>query len=171
VVTDGRASTIERVRTQLELAFPGAEAQTGRDLFAAENQQLHDTEHLADVALLVTLLIAGCSLAVSVAGGLVERKRPFALLRLAGVRLRELHRVVFAEAAAPLLIVSAVSVALGFAVDAILVDLVGGRQTFHLPTIGFWVSLVGGLACALAIVAATLPLLDRVTSVETARFE
>jgi predicted lysophospholipase L1 biosynthesis ABC-type transport system permease subunit len=171
VVTDGRAAAVEEVRTQLERAFPGSSAETGRDLYADESQQLHDTEHLADVALVVTLLIAGCSLAVSVAGGLVERKRPFALLRLTGVRLRELDRVVLAEAAAPLLVVSGVSVALGFAVDALLVKLVGGRQTFQFPPVGYWVSLGAGLACALAIVAATLPLLDRVTSLETARFE
>jgi hypothetical protein len=169
--TDGRDATIERVRTQLEIAFPQAQALTGRDIYAEENWQVRDTLRLTHIALVVTLLIAGCSLAVSVAGGLVERKRPFALLRLAGMPLRQLHRVVFAEAAAPLLVVSAVSVALGFAVDAILVTIIGGDVAFRLPTLDYWIALATGLTLALVIVCATLPLLDRLTSLESARFE
>jgi predicted lysophospholipase L1 biosynthesis ABC-type transport system permease subunit len=171
VVTNGNTATIERVRTQLELAFPGSPAETGSDLSAEQNWQVHNIAQLSNVALALTLLIAGCSLAVSVAGALVERKRPFALLRLAGMPLRELHRVVLAEAAAPLLVVAAASVLLGFAVDAILIVAIGSSISFHLPTLGYWIALAGGLALALAIVSATLPLLDRVTSLETARFE
>jgi hypothetical protein len=41
-------------------------------------------ERLAFIAVALTLLVAGCSLAVAVGGGLVERKRPFSLLRLSG---------------------------------------------------------------------------------------
>jgi hypothetical protein len=47
-------------------------------------------ELMSNVGLGFVLLVAGCSLAV--AGGLVERKRPFALLRLSGMRVRDLHR-------------------------------------------------------------------------------
>ena len=65
---------------------------------------------------------------------------------------------------------AAASVVLGFVVDAILLAIIGGEQ-FHLPALGFWASLGGGLAFALLTVAATLPLLDRLTSLETARFE
>jgi predicted lysophospholipase L1 biosynthesis ABC-type transport system permease subunit len=171
VLTDGRSTTIERVRTDLENAFPGAPALTGSDLNAIDRQELTDAQRLTNIALLVTLLIAGCSLAVAVAGGLVERKRPFALLRLGGMPLRQLHRVVLAEAAGPLVVVAAVSAALGFLVDAILLAIVNGSESFHLPTAGYWFTLTGGLAVALLIVSATLPLLNRLTSLETARFE
>jgi hypothetical protein len=171
VLTNGNTATIERVRTRLDLAYPGSSAETGSDLSAEQNWQVHNIAQLSSVALGLTLLIAGCSLAVSVAGGLVERKRPFALLRLAGMPLRQLHRVVLAEAAAPLLVVAAASAALGFAVDAILIVSIGNSIGFRLPTLGYWVALAGGLALALVIVSATLPLLDRVTSLETARFE
>jgi hypothetical protein len=171
VLTDGRSATIERVRTDLEKAFPGAQALTGSDLNAQDRGELTTAERLTNIALLLTLLIAGCSLAVSVAGGLVDRKRPFALLRLGGMPLRQLHRVVFAEAAGPLLVVAAVSAGLGFLVDAILLAIVNGSESFHLPTAGYWFTLTGGLALALLIVGATFPLLDRLTSLETARFE
>jgi hypothetical protein len=171
VATDGRRSTIERVRTRLERAFAGAQALTGTDIDADRNAQLRDTTRLSNVALVVTLLIAGCSLAIAVAGGLVERKRPFALLRLAGMPLRQLHRVVIAEAAAPLLIIAAVCVGLGLAVSAILVGVTGGAITFHLPAVGYWLALGAGLIIALGIASATLPLLDRLTSLDAARFE
>jgi hypothetical protein len=171
VFTDGSTAAIERARTRLDIAFPGAAAMSGADLVAEGTREVRDIERLSNTALVVTLLIAGCSLAVSVAGGLVERKRPFALLRLAGMPLRDLHRVVIAEAAAPLLGVAATSVVLGFVVDALLLSLSATNETFHFPTAGYWVALAGGLGFALAIVAATLPLLDRLTSLETARFE
>jgi predicted lysophospholipase L1 biosynthesis ABC-type transport system permease subunit len=171
VFTNGSAVAIERARTLLERSFPGAQALTGRDIYAEWNSQVRDTARLSNIALVVTLLIAGCSLAVSVAGGLVERKRPFALLRLAGMPLGQLHRVILAEAAAPLVAVACVSVALGFAVDVLLIHAIGGATTFHLPAIGYWASLGAGMAFALGIVGGTLPLLDRLTSLESARFE
>jgi hypothetical protein len=50
----------------------------------------------------LTLIVAGCSLAVAVGGGLVDRKRPFTLLRVSGVPVSALSRVVLMEAALPL---------------------------------------------------------------------
>ncbi len=44
-------------------------------------------QQLADVIILASLPIAGCSLAASVVAGLTERKRPFSLLRLTGTPL------------------------------------------------------------------------------------
>ena len=43
-------------------------------------------KQLANVVVVAGLVIAGCSLAAGVAGGLSDRKRPFAMLRLAGPR-------------------------------------------------------------------------------------
>ncbi|HEX4490295.1 MAG TPA: FtsX-like permease family protein [Acidimicrobiia bacterium] len=171
VLTNGHFDTIEHVRTDLERAFPGSQAMTGTDINAVDRRELSDAERLTNIALLVTLLIAGCSLAVAVAGGLVERKRPFALLRLSGMPLRQLHRVVLAEAAWPLLVVAAASAVLGFVVNGMLLAIVNSNQRFRFPAPSYWLTLGGGLAIALAIVGATLPLLDRLTSLETARFE
>jgi FtsX-like permease family len=125
---------------------------------------------MSNVGLAFVLLIAGCSLAVAVAGGLVERKRPFALLRLSGMRLAELHRVVLAEAGGPLLVIAAGSAVVGMFVAALTLAVVGLHE-WRLPSLGFWDALAGGLALALAVVCTTLPLLDRLTSLESARFE
>ena len=53
-------------------------------------------------AVALTLIVAGCSLAVAVGGGLVDRKRPFTLLRVSGTQVGVLSRVVLLEAAVPL---------------------------------------------------------------------
>jgi hypothetical protein len=119
----------------------------------------------------VTLVIAGCSLAVAVAGSIVERRQPFALLRLAGTRLSDPRRVVLAEAAAPLLLVAIATSALGLGVTALTLASDASNPAFSLPGLDYWLALVGGLAVALAVVAATLPLLSRLTSPESVRIE
>jgi len=116
------------------------------------------------------LLVAGCSLAIAVSAGLIERKRPFALLRLSGVPVSSLNRVVLAEAAAPLLLVAAASAGLGLGVAALILKVVS-VSGWRPPAAGYWYALAAGISFALLTVAATLPLLKRVTSLETARFE
>jgi hypothetical protein len=176
VSTDGRPATVERVRTLLDTAAPAGDllAEASHDTTTG-NQKLLQLPRLSNVALLLTLLIAGCSLAVAVAGGLVERKQPFALLRLAGAHRSILNRVVLAEAAIPLLAITAASVALGLAVASALLVADGsgsGHGIAWQPRApGYWAALGAGLTLALLVVTATLPLLDRLTSLETARFE
>jgi FtsX-like permease family len=168
VGTDGRSANLERTRTAVERL--GATATTGAEDEIDDTEQIRTIERMSNVGLAFVLLIAGCSLAVAVAGGLVERKRPFALLRLSGMRLPELHRVVLAEAGGPLLVIAAGSAVIGLFVAALTLAVVGLHE-WRLPSLGFWGALAGGLALALAVVCTTLPLLDRLTSLESARFE
>jgi hypothetical protein len=70
-------------------------------------------EKIVYAAVALTLIVAGCSLAVAVAGGLVDRKRPFTLLRISGTQVGVLSKVALLEAAVPL--VAATVVAAGIA--------------------------------------------------------
>ena len=83
VGTNGSSAAIERARTSLETAFPdlGSPSTLG-EISPGASRLLAGWRQLADVAIIASLVIAACSLAVSVASGLVERKRPFSLLRL-----------------------------------------------------------------------------------------
>jgi cell division protein FtsX len=175
VVTTGNPAVVEQVRTILDAGRPGllGPAETSADINAAANQKLAHLSELADAALLITLIIAGCSLAVAVAGGLLERRRPLTLLRLAGVRRSELTRMVLAESALPLLALAAVSVALGLGVAAGLLVAAGSGSNvpWKPPQPPYWLSLGAGLTLAVLIVAATLPLLYRLTALDNARFE
>jgi len=168
--TDGSAATIERVRTIIETSAPATAPVTDADVRLVRLHLLTQLQRLSNVGLLLALLVAGCSLAIAVSAGLIERKRPFALLRLSGVPVSSLNRVVLAEAAAPLLLVAAASAGLGLGVAAMILKVVS-VSGWHPPAAGYWYALAAGISFALLTVVATLPLLKRVTSLETARFE
>ncbi|HEY3009133.1 MAG TPA: ABC transporter permease [Micromonosporaceae bacterium] len=170
VATDGSAPAIERARTILENTYPNSWAPpaTDDDFNSIFTSQLAGFQRLADVVILASLPIAGCSLAVSVAAGLSDRKRPFSLLRLSGTPLRTLRRVVALESAVPLLVVSVVAIGIGlFAAQLFLRAQM--HYTLRPPGIGYYAVVIAGLAISLGIIAATLPLLERITGPETAR--
>jgi ABC-type antimicrobial peptide transport system permease subunit len=125
----------------------------------------------------LTLITAGCSLAVTVGGSLVERQRSFTLLRVSGVSIRTLSAVILLEAALPLVVVSVIAAGIGLGVGIpvvkSLVSNVVSKNTVVLvhPSAGYYVTLGVGLAIALGLVVVTLPLLSRMTKPEEARFE
>ncbi|TDC27794.1 ABC transporter permease [Micromonospora sp. 15K316] len=171
VVNTTSQSGFEQARTTLSNAFPtGRFPASGAEWEANGARQLVQFQQLANVVMLASLPIAGCSLAVSVAGGLSDRRRPFSMLRLTGVRLRTLRRVVALETVVPLLVVAAVAIGMGF-LAAHLFLRAQLDYTLLAPKPSFWLLVAGGLVVSLGIVASTLPLLGRVTGPETARNE
>jgi predicted lysophospholipase L1 biosynthesis ABC-type transport system permease subunit len=169
VATDGSASSLERVRTTLERAFPFQGTPVGvESLDPSTARLLAMVQDMTDVIIVASLIIAASSLAVNIAAGLGERKRPFSLLRLTGVPIGVLRRVVALESALPLLLVAAVSIVVGLVSAALYlksqVDI-----AFRIPGIAYWTTVVGGLAASLAIIASTFPLLSRMTGPEVAR--
>jgi hypothetical protein len=98
-------------------------------------------EKIVYAAVALTLIVAGCSLAVAAGGGLVDRKRPFTLLRVGGAPVGVLSLVVLLEAAVPRL----------------------GQDYYALMGLG--------LAAAFGVITATLPLLRRMTSPGSVHFE
>lgn len=173
VLTDGRPASVEAVRTAAETATGSNNEflpETAADISAQSRQQAIELGRIADVGLLLTLLVAGLSLAISVAGGLLDRSRPFALLRLGGMRLRDLNRVLLAETALPLLAIAATSTGLGVLLASYATW--SAHAPWQPPGPAFWPALGAGLLLALALASAvTMPLLGRLTSLETARFE
>jgi predicted lysophospholipase L1 biosynthesis ABC-type transport system permease subunit len=169
VATDGSTGSLERSRTSLEQAFPfqgGGVAVDALDPSTA--RLLAMIQDMTDVIIVASLIIAACSLAVNIAAGLGERKRPFSLLRLTGVPTALLHRVVALESALPLLLVAAVSIVVGLVSSALYLHSQVGIA-FRAPGIAYWATVLGGLAASLAIIASTFPLLNRMTGPEFAR--
>jgi hypothetical protein len=171
VGTAGPASAIEAARTVIETAYPYLDppATVGEQAMQ-DSQLLTGEQQLADVVILVSLPIAGCALAVSVAAGLSDRKRPFSLLRLAGAPLGMLRRVVALESAVPLLVIAVVSVGMGFLAAQLFLRAQLG-YSLRPPGPGYYLIVLTGLTASLGIIASTLPLLNRVTGPETARNE
>ncbi|MCG5458049.1 ABC transporter permease [Micromonospora sp. PSH03] len=172
VDTDGSAATVERARTVLEAAFPAFRVAPNvpGDFESEFANTLRGWEQLANVVIIASLALGGCSLAVSVIGGLTERRRPFSLLRLSGAPVRVLRRVVALESAVPMLAVAAVAIGMGL-LAAHLFLRAQMDYTLVAPQPGFYVIVVVGLAACLGVIASTLPLLERITGPETARSE
>ena len=173
VATDGSGPAIEQVRTVLENApaYPTVIAPSSiADLVASSNSSKSADQQLVNVVVLVSLPIAGCTLAAGIAAGLADRKRPFSLLRLTGARLSMLRRVVALESAVPLLAVAAVAIGIGFGAAALYAIEAQGRPMVA-PGAAYYLITAGGIVAALGIIAGTFPLLARITGPEVARNE
>jgi hypothetical protein len=173
VATNGSVPAVEQARTVLENAhaYPSVNApSTLGDLITQSNSTNNAYQQLANTVILVSLLIAGCTLAAGIAAGLADRKRPFSLLRLTGARLAMLRRVVALESAVPLLAVAAVAIGTGFAAAAMFASL-QQQHPMVAPGAAYYLITAGGILAALGIIAATFPLLARITGPEVARNE
>jgi hypothetical protein len=174
------ASTLERVRTLLTSLdatvaigpIPltawqqgSVEPETFGEVAAIRNNDTRNIERVILAAVALTILVAGCSLAVTAGGSVIERKRPFTLLRLTGTPVSTLYRVVVAESMIPLLAASAVAAAVGFEISVPVVKAVlpAGAHDAH-PGHLYYLTVGAGLLASLLLISATLPLLARVSA-------
>jgi hypothetical protein len=182
LVRVNNAATLERARTYLAVHAPpqstsgqgqaATPPRTFAETVAIRTQRVELAGKLFDYAVALTVLVAGCSLAVSIGGALVDRKRPFTLLRVSGTPLSTLCRVVLLEAVVPLAAALLVAAGIAYGMSATAVVRLAPAGT-PIPglTATYYATLGIGLAVALAVVAATLPLLGRITAPASVRFE
>jgi predicted lysophospholipase L1 biosynthesis ABC-type transport system permease subunit len=148
------------------------EPETFGEVAQTRNDDVNNLERVVLVVLGLTLLVAGCSLAVAVGGSLVERKRPFTLLRVTGMPTGVLRGVVLLEAGLPLLVTSLVAAVTGALIAVPVVRaLVPKNAHVAYPGPVYYLTMGLGLLGSIAVIFATLPLLDRLTRTENARFE
>ncbi|MEV5893338.1 FtsX-like permease family protein [Nonomuraea fuscirosea] len=165
------AATLERVRTLL--ARYGADApMTFAEVAQTRATLFTQIENIALGMVALTLLTGGCSLVVAVGGGLMERRQPFTLLRLAGTPARTLASVVLLESALPLVLAAAVAAAAGFGVAGPLIDgLAMKNASPAMPGPVYFATAGAGLAASLLVILMALPLLRHMTAPDNARFE
>ncbi len=172
VQTNGSTTALERARTDLEVAFPNQQQTpvTFGEIDTSSRRTITEVQQIANAVIVASLVIAGCSLAVSVTAGISDRKRPLSLLRLAGAPLRVLRRMVVLEAAVPLLVISVFSAGLGFlAAELFLSSQLG--YSLRPPGVDYYLLVLGGIVVSLAVIASTLPLIERIAGPEVARNE
>jgi hypothetical protein len=175
-------STLERVRTYLTVHTA---PQTGGGLGSSptppqtfgETLQIRAARatlaaKIIYAAVALTLFVAGCSLAVAVGGGLIERKRPFTLLRVSGTPVGVLSVVILLEAAVPLVAATLLAATIAYGTSLLAFIRLAPAGT-ALPRLGHdYYTLMGvGLAVAFGVITVTLPLLRRMTAPSTIRFE
>ena len=134
------------------------------------NPTIREFANLAYVGIGVTLFVAVASLIVSTIGGLMERRRSLYTLRLGGMRLVQLKRLVMVESVAPLVITSILSCSIGVWTGAVFTKMFSTTlKPVLTPT---YFAIVGiGLAAAIIGIYLILPMVDRLTRVEANQTE
>jgi hypothetical protein len=175
-------TTLERVRTYLAVNAPPqvgggygnspTPPRTFGETLQIRTARAATFEKILYAAIALTLIVAGCSLAVSVGGGLVDRKRPFTLLRVSGTQVGVLSRVVLFEAAVPLVAATVVAAAIAYG-TSLLAFLRLAPVGTAIPQLGrdYYAIMGIGLVVAFGVITVTLPLLHRMTAPSTIRFE
>jgi hypothetical protein len=175
-------TTLERVRTYLAINAPPrvgggyGESPTPPRTFGEELRirlaRATTFEKILYAAVALTLIVAGCSLAVAVGGGLVDRKRPFTLMRVSGTPVSVLSRVVLSEAAVPLVAATVVAAAIAYGTSLMAFLRLAPVGT-AIPRLGrdYYTIMGIGLLIAFGVITVTLPLLRRMTAPSTIRFE
>jgi hypothetical protein len=153
------AAALEVVRTFLithtQGTVSGSAARTFGEAVQARVGVATIVQRLVDIAVGLTLLVAGCSLA-----------------GLSGTPTATLNRVVLLEAVLPLAAATVVAGVTAYLISLLTVEKMGPAGT-PLPALGhFYFETIGaGLIVSLLIIAMTLPLLRRITGTENVRFE
>ncbi|MGE5828854.1 MAG: FtsX-like permease family protein [Micromonosporaceae bacterium] len=170
IPTDGSLAAENRVRTQAANLVPNAIINSSRDPVDHNLETFfQDVDQLAAVAALFVLIVGAFGLTASMVGGLIERRRPLALLRASGVRLGELRRSVLLETAATMAAVSVAGVGVGM-----LLAYGSARQGgvhWRWPGPDLYGFIGGGVLAALLFSAIALPLLSLTTRHDAVRFE
>jgi hypothetical protein len=175
-------ATLERVRTYLAVNAPphvGGDSgnsptppRTFGETLQIRTARATTFEKILYAAIALTLIVAGCSLAVAVGGGLVDRKRPFTLLRVSGTPVSALSRVVLFEAAVPLVAATVVAAAIAYGTSLMAFLRLAPVGT-AIPQLGrdYYTIMGIGLVIAFGVITVTLPLLRRMTAPSSIRFE
>ena len=134
------------------------------------NPTIREFASLAYIGIGVTLFVAVASLVVSTIGGLMERRRSLYTLRLGGMRLIQLKRLVMVESVAPLLITSVLSCGIGVWTGAVFTKMFSTTlKPVLTPT---YFAIVGaGLAAAIIGIYLILPMVDKLTRAEANQTE
>ena len=134
------------------------------------NPTIREFADLAYVGIGVTLFVAVASLIVSTIGGLMERRRSLYTLRLSGMRLAQLKRLVMVESVAPLLTTSILSCGFGVWTGAVFTSTFSTTlKPVLTPT---YFAIVGiGLAAAIIGIYLIMPMVDKLTRAEANQTE
>jgi hypothetical protein len=185
MVSAADRSGLERARTYLDVHAPvllgmGSPDQwatnavgpmTFGEVAALRQAMLRAAQQMILFGVGLTLFVAGCSITVATAGSLVERKRPFTLLRLTGTPMAVLRRMVFLESALPLVTVSVLAGLAAYGMALIAVRSLAPHTDMVFPVAAYTVTAGAVVVGALAMILGSMTFLSRTTRSESMRFE
>lgn len=173
ISTDGTPGAIDRARTSLNTSgVTSMPATSHADLATMSSTRIiQGLSALAYIGVFIAVVVAGISLAVSTAAAVLDRKRVLGLMRLMGMPVSALRKVIIQEAIIPLLAVLLLAVGLGFFVAWLMITSFGGGRTISWPSPEYYAALSLSLILALAAVTATFGIIRPNTALTSTRFE
>jgi len=165
------AQNRELTRTALHRALPGLPVATGADVDGQDAQVDADLHRASTAVLIASFLVAIASAGITACAGVLDRRRTFQLLHLAGLPLRLLDEARDRETTAPLLILVGGSLITGLVCAAPITRLGlgagGGIDLGGLSLLAL--TVITGLAGVRLASAASRPLLRAVATDTTSR--
>lgn len=165
----GTQAALEQVRTLVQERVPSGSVSTRQSTYEGFSSDVRRLYRVLTIATAGVFGVAALGLVVALATGLLERRRPFALLRASGTPLRTLRCTVFLEASTPLAAMAVLSAALGVLVGRWTVT--SGGQSHQLPWLGLTPPVAAGLTVSVLLISCAMPLVRRATNLEETRFE
>jgi putative ABC transport system permease protein len=169
VATDGTPAAEDRVRTAILAARPGSSLAVTGDTVDAQ-RQFAELGWIIAMGLVGTMAFAGASLAIAVTVAVLDRRRQFVSLRMAGMSGAVLRRMVLLQAGAPLVLVTIASALLAVAVTTAILA-IASIDLAAMPVIEVAGVVVVSIATAIVVVLAVLPPLERLTRPDSLRTE
>ncbi|TQL03220.1 ABC transporter permease [Cellulomonas sp. SLBN-39] len=160
---------LEQARTVVVGEVPGASVATRQTVFDGYSQDVRRLYRIVVLAVVGIVVIASFSLVVAAMIGLVERRRPFAMLRAAGASVAVLRKVVLLEVLTPLIVLVALASVLGGLIGSWAAAAAGSNPTSHWSSVLLPAAL--GVGICLVMTSGALPFVGRVTDGEAARAE
>lgn len=178
VTTDGTADSIEQARTAI-IAAPGADTldlmspRTLEELGEQEGSLSYASQFagLANLGGIIAATISVVSLGVATVAGVIDRKRPLALLRLTGMPGNSLRRMIVWEASVPVAATFLLCIGLGVFVAWALVHGLSGSRTISWPTADYYAMITSCLLLACLSIATTFGTVRKTITTTETRFE
>lgn len=175
IATDGTPAGLEQARTAAIVSgieffnVPSTRAELQSDYGATLASSFAG---LANIGIVITSLISVISIAVATIGGILDRRRVFGLLRLMGMPIRTLRRIIASETALPLGTVFGACIALGVTVAwAVVTGLSQGARTVGWPGFSYYIVIALSVILAVLSLVATFKSAEKNTGITTTRYE
>ncbi|MCA1806443.1 MAG: ABC transporter permease [Actinobacteria bacterium] len=120
------------------------------------NPIIDELAELSYVGIAITVFVAIISLAISTIGGLLERRRSLITLRLAGMTVGGVKRIIVMQSIVPLFSVTVIAAGFGLATGSILVNLLT-EESPNIISFSYILMLFGCIATAIMMILLILP--------------
>lgn len=134
------------------------------------NPIIEEFASLAYVGIGITVLVAVVGLMIATIGGLLERRKSLVTLRLSGMTVGDLRRIVIIESLIPLLSVTIVAASFGLAVGSIMMYRL--TETIHSTlSVSYLVLFIGCVVAAVVSIFCLFPTIRRIANIDKVRTE